>query len=70
MIPLEDLFEAKEVHVELKPEDMPGKPLRIVTCAACGERVMDMREERKDGKVLCRPCASGTSYYVVTGTPS
>jgi len=70
MMPVEDLLEAREVRVQLKPEDMPGKPLRIVTCAACGERVMDMREERKDGKVLCRPCASGTSYYVVTGTPA
>ena len=70
MMPVQDLLEAREVRVQLKPEDMPGKPLRIVTCAACGERVMDMREERKDGKVLCRPCASGTSYYVVTGTPA
>jgi formylmethanofuran dehydrogenase subunit E len=64
MMPLEDLFETKEVHVDLKPEDIPGgKPLRIVTCEACGERVMDMREEEKDGKILCRPCAAGRNYY-------
>ena len=59
MIPLEDLFEAKEVHVELKPEDMPGKPLRIVTCAACGERVMDMREERVGGQSSAGPARAG-----------
>jgi formylmethanofuran dehydrogenase subunit E len=63
MMPLEDLFETREVRVDLKPEDLPGKPLRIVTCEACGERVMDMREVQKDGKILCRPCAAGKNYY-------
>lgn len=63
MMPLQDLFETREVHVDLKPEDLPGKPLRIVTCEICGERVMDMREERKDGRILCRPCAAGKNYY-------
>lgn len=63
MMPLQDLFETREVCVEFKPEDLPGKPLRIVTCEACGERVMDMREEQKDGKALCRPCAAGKNYY-------
>ncbi len=65
MTPIEELFETREVRVELKPEDMPGKPLRIVTCEGCGERVMDMREEHKDGKVLCRTCASGKTYYAI-----
>ncbi len=68
MMPVEELFETRVVRVELKPEDMPGKPLRIVTCQDCGERVMDMREERKDGKVLCRPCATGRTYYAIVET--
>jgi len=63
MMPMEELFETREVLVELKPEDLPGKPLRIVTCEACGERVMDMRYEQENGKFLCRPCAAGKSYY-------
>jgi len=67
MAPAEELFEVKEVEVNLRPEDMPGKPLRIVTCDLCGERVMDMREVRRDGTVLCRPCAEGKRYYRVTG---
>ncbi len=69
-IPAEDLFNVVEVSVHLKPEDMPGKPLRIVTCEACGERIMDMREVQKNGKTLCRPCASGTSYYEIAGKPA
>jgi formylmethanofuran dehydrogenase subunit E len=68
MMPSEELFEIQEVRVRLKPEDLPGKPLRIVACEVCDERVMDMREERKDGRVLCRSCASGASYYEVVGT--
>jgi formylmethanofuran dehydrogenase subunit E len=63
-MPAENLFNVVEVSVNLKPEDMPGKPLRRVTCEACGEQVMDMREEEQtDGKLLCRPCAVGKNYY-------
>lgn len=63
MMPEAELFETREVRVELKPEDLPGRPLRIVTCEACGERVMDMRYEDKNGKILCRPCATGKNYF-------
>ena len=63
MMPAEDLFELHEVDVDLRPEDMPGKPLRIVTCSVCGERIMDMREIRDNGKILCRPCAEGRTYW-------
>ena len=63
MMPFEDIFEIREVRVDLKPENLPGKPLHIVTCEVCGERIMDLREEQKDGKVLCRPCAAGRNYY-------
>ena len=59
----EELFTIEEVAVNLKPEDMPGRPLQIVTCTACGERIMDKREISRDGKVFCKPCASGENYY-------
>ncbi|MBA4390966.1 MAG: formylmethanofuran dehydrogenase [Syntrophus sp. (in: bacteria)] len=63
MMPAEDLFNVVEVSVDLKPEDMPGKPLHIVTCSSCGERIMDVREVLKDGNILCKPCASNSYYY-------
>jgi formylmethanofuran dehydrogenase subunit E len=63
----EELFEVKEVRVEIKPEDMPGRPLRRVKCDSCGEQVQDMREVRVDGKVLCRPCVSGGYYEISHG---
>lgn len=59
----EELFEVMEVAVKIKPEDMPGRPLKRIPCDMCGEYVQDMREIHKNGKVLCRPCAEG-GYYV------
>lgn len=61
-----ELFDVMEVHVTLKPEDMPGRPLRRVQCHSCGEYVQDMREVCRDGKVLCRPCADA-GYYGPVG---
>ncbi len=60
----EDLFEVmSNVKVALRPEDLPGKPLRRVRCSQCGEHVYDMREVYRDGEALCRPCAAG-GYYL------
>ncbi|OGW28751.1 MAG: formylmethanofuran dehydrogenase [Nitrospirae bacterium GWC2_42_7] len=63
-----ELFDVMEVHVKVKPEDMPGRPLRRVQCDSCGEYVQDMREVQKNGKVLCRPCAD-SGYYDPVGQP-
>jgi formylmethanofuran dehydrogenase subunit E len=59
----EELFDVEEVKVTLKPEDLPGKPVRSVVCSACGERIMDAREVIKYGKSLCKPCAENKRYY-------
>ena len=66
IMPDNDLFDVMEVHVKVKPEDMPGRPLRRTTCDACGEYVQDMREVHKNGKILCKPCAD-TGYYKPVG---
>ena len=58
------LFDAMEVAVKVRPEDMPGRPMRRVQCDSCGEQVQDMREVYRDGKVLCAPCSRG-GYYTV-----
>jgi len=63
-----ELFEAMNVAVRIKPEDMPGRPLKRIPCDMCGEYVQDMREIHKNGKVLCRPCAEG-GYYKVENKP-
>jgi formylmethanofuran dehydrogenase subunit E len=62
----EELFDVMEVTVALDPPDMPGRPLRRVQCQKCGEYVQDCREKRDNGKVLCRPCATGAYYQPVS----
>jgi formylmethanofuran dehydrogenase subunit E len=62
IMPDSELFAVMDVKVTLKPEDMPGKPIRRVVCELCGEHVQDMREVIKNGKVLCRSCDGG-GYY-------
>jgi formylmethanofuran dehydrogenase subunit E len=61
--PEDELFTISEVKVEIKPEDMPGPPLRTVPCSICGERVMDMKDVIQEGKYLCKPCAGKNNYY-------
>lgn len=64
-LPDADLLHLERIELDVQPQDMPGPPVRVVKCELCGERIMDMREEIKDGKTMCRPCAVGSSYYSV-----
>ena len=63
MAPDEELFEVKEVVMNIPEGELPGKPARIVTCVSCGERVMDMRDVNVDGKYYCIPCSSKEQRY-------
>lgn len=63
-----ELFDVMDIKVKIKPEDMPGRPLKRIPCDMCGEYVQDMREIYKNGKALCRPCADG-GYYKVEDKP-
>jgi formylmethanofuran dehydrogenase subunit E len=63
----EELFNIMEVDVPLRPEDLPGKPVRSALCSRCGESVMDGREIEREGKTLCKPCFSGQDYYCKSG---
>lgn len=59
-----ELFDVMEVHVGIRPEDMPGRPSGRVRCGSCGEYVQDGRELVRERKILCRACA-GAGYYRV-----
>jgi formylmethanofuran dehydrogenase subunit E len=64
IMPDDELFEWRNVKVEIPLQDMPGRPMRRVRCENCGEYVQDMREVCSKGKVLCKACASG-AYYII-----
>jgi formylmethanofuran dehydrogenase subunit E len=59
----EELFSITPVDVNLKPEDMPGKPLRRRECSQCGESIMDGREIESSDGIFCVPCFEKTAYY-------
>lgn len=65
VMPDDELFEVKKVKVNLTPGDMPGRPVRRVTCDMCGESVMDARDILVNNKALCRPCAEKSNYYTL-----
>jgi len=60
----ERLFSVTPVTLVVPEEDRPGRPVRTVVCARCGEKVQDGREVLVDEETLCRACAHGTYYQV------
>lgn len=60
----EQLFSCTPVRVAIPEEDKPGRPVRSVVCARCGERVQDARDVSCGGETLCRSCAGGGYYEV------
>lgn len=62
IMPEDELFQMREVEVSIPPTDMPGRPLRRVQCARCGEWVQDGREMEADGQSVCRNCQSGAYF--------
>ena len=61
-MPDEELFNIHHVTVDIPDFDKPGRPLRRVECAHCGEGINDGREVIRNGETLCRACASGAYY--------
>ena len=66
VMPEDQLLEVQKVEVNLRAEDQPGPSLSRVRCDRCGERINDRREVRANGQMLCRACANGTYYRVLT----
>lgn len=63
-LPDEEIFKIQKVEVNLRPADLPGKPVEVQYCEICGEDITDSRHVIKDGKILCKSCA-GEGYYTV-----
>jgi formylmethanofuran dehydrogenase subunit E len=61
----EELFKVESVQLDVKALDMPGRPIKRVTCELCGEGINDGREilDALNRKV-CRACAFGAYYQL------
>ncbi len=62
----EELFSVQRVRVDIPASDMPGRPIRRVRCSRCGDYVQDCREVEREGVILCRACAYGGYYEVIS----
>jgi formylmethanofuran dehydrogenase subunit E len=49
-----ELFDIKRIIMEM-PE--PAKIYKSMTCASCGEKVMEPRTREVNGRVVCIPCS-------------
>lgn len=61
-MPAEALLSAQVVQLKVPVAQWVSRPGVKVLCEVCGEEIMNEREVRQEGQVLCRACA-GESYY-------
>lgn len=60
--PEEEMFAVQEVALTFDLKAVVGKPGMREVCSQCGEEIINQREVRQDGAILCRSCA-GESYW-------
>jgi formylmethanofuran dehydrogenase subunit E len=58
-----DLFTVQTVTLSFDLTKLISKAGHRVTCEECGEEIINEREVRKNGRLLCRACV-GDTYYV------
>ncbi len=56
------LFRVQQVEVRLNASDYPGPTRFKAVCSRCGQVIRDRREIRRNGEVLCTPCAGGAYF--------
>lgn len=61
----EQLLKFEPITVDLKPEDLPGRPTQKTNCEICHEKIMDGRDILKEGKVICKACAKDAYYQKI-----
>jgi formylmethanofuran dehydrogenase subunit E len=62
IMPDAELFTIQSVQLTLSLEKILSKPGRKAVCDTCGEEIINERETRQAGQVLCRACA-GHGYW-------
>ncbi|MFA5332682.1 MAG: FmdE family protein [Methanoregula sp.] len=65
-LPESDLLKIERVKLSIPKEDQPGLPVGSAVCSQCGENISDNRHVVVNGKVLCRNCANGSYYTVIS----
>lgn len=63
-MPDDELLLWEEVTLKTPVGQIVSRPGLRVTCARCGEEIINEREVHVEGQLLCRACA-GDGYYLV-----
>jgi formylmethanofuran dehydrogenase subunit E len=63
LMPESALLQAAPVTLTLDIEALVSRPGLRVSCAQCGEEIMNEREVLREGAALCKVCAGDASYY-------
>jgi len=63
-----ELFSVQSVTLSFDLTKLISKAGYRVSCEECGEEIINEREVRKDGRLLCRACA-GDAYYSAATVP-
>lgn len=63
VMPDDEMFTVTEVILATPIEAIVSRPGVRVHCDMCGEEIMNERDIKQAGLILCRPCAHG-GYYV------
>ncbi len=61
-MPVEELFDIRPVALRVPLAEITSRPGVRVDCAICGEEIINQREVRSHGRLLCRACAGGAYY--------
>ena len=65
VMPEAEMFSLREVALNVPVEEIVSRPGMRVECSVCGEEIMNEREVRRNGHVLCLTCARGGYYTVI-----
>lgn len=65
VLPDHEMFTVTQVALKNPIATIVSHPGVRVNCGLCGEEIMNEREIRRDGAVLCRACAGGSYYQAV-----
>jgi len=62
VMPAEELLSIQPVTLAMPVAQIVSKPIVRTNCDRCGEEIINEREVKQDGRILCRNCA-GMGYY-------